>query len=51
MARKELGYEKRFHVFCNGTGKIPVLKTVPRIRLVKTEDSNLCVMVNFKVWK
>jgi hypothetical protein len=45
MARKELGCAKRLHVCCSysETGIIPVLKSVANIRLVKTEDTGVCV--------
>jgi hypothetical protein len=42
MARKELGCEKK-------TDMITVLKSVARIRLVKTEDTSVRVTVNCKV--
>jgi hypothetical protein len=43
MIRKELGCTKK--VSCE-MGIIPVLKSVARIRLLKTEDTGVCVTVD-----
>jgi hypothetical protein len=45
MARKELGCARRLHVCCrySQTGIITVLRSVARIRLVKTENPSVCV--------
>jgi hypothetical protein len=51
MARKELGCERRLHGCCSysETGIIPLLKSVARIRLVKTEGAGVFVTANCKV--
>jgi hypothetical protein len=49
MARKELGGEKTTScVVCSHSESY---KSVVRIRLVKTENPSVCVIVNCKVFK
>jgi hypothetical protein len=47
VARKELHCEKRLHVFCSysGTVIITVLKSVARVRLVKTEKTEYVLVI------
>jgi hypothetical protein len=51
MARLELSSEKVLHICCSYSEIVivPVLKSVARTRLVKTEDTSVCVTVNGKV--
>jgi hypothetical protein len=51
MARKELAVQRRLHVCCSYSeiGIITMLKSVARIRLVKTENPGVRVTVDCKV--
>jgi hypothetical protein len=52
MAGKELG-SSNLNMCCSysETGIITALKSVARIRLIKTENTSVCVTVNCKVCK
>jgi hypothetical protein len=49
--KRNLALKRRLHVCCSysETSIIPVLVSVARIRLVKTEDTSACVTVTCKM--